>query len=159
MSQGVECYSCLPKTAWPPTFLTEAKSLAGERIIEALLTPGKLARESAVGALSEEIGKKLVEKFGEEKVTDFVLKDAFYYIQKEAVRGLIMNQDKRLDGRGLDQIRPIYSEVGLLPRAHGSALFQRGETQAIVLCTLGTGEDAQEFESRIVAMSFCEPRS
>src|SRR6266850_1794571 len=125
----------------------EAKSLAGDRIVNALLIPGKLARESAVAALTDEIGKKLVEKFGEEKVTEFVLKDAFYYIQKESVRNLIMNHDKRLDGRGFDDVRPIHCEVGLLPRAHGSALFQRGETQALTLCTLGTGEDAQEFDS------------
>jgi polyribonucleotide nucleotidyltransferase len=83
----------------PEEILKEAKALAGDRIVTALLTPGKLARESAVSAITEEIGKKLVEKFGEEKVTEFVLKDAFYYIQKESVRGLIMNQGKRLDGR------------------------------------------------------------
>src|SRR5258708_8487979 len=58
-----------------------------------------------------------------------------------------MKQDKRLDGRGLDEVRAIHSEVSILPRAHGSALFQRGETQAVTLCTLGTGEDAQEFDS------------
>src|ERR1051325_7705846 len=131
----------------PEEILNEAKGLAGDRIVDALLTPGKLARESAVSALTEEIGKKLVEKFGEEKVTEFVLKDAFYYIQKEAVRNLVRNHDKRLDGRGFDDVRPIHSEVGLLPRAHGSAIFQRGETQALTLCTLGTGEDAQEFDS------------
>jgi polyribonucleotide nucleotidyltransferase len=131
----------------PDEILSEAKALAGERIVSALLTPGKLARETAVNALTEEIGKKLVEKFGEEKVTEFVLNDAFYYIQKEAVRGLIMNESKRLDGRGLDDIRPIHSEVGILPRAHGSSLFSRGETQALALATLGTGEDAQEFDS------------
>ncbi len=131
----------------PEEILSEAKSLAGDRIVSALLTPGKLARESAVSALTDEIAKKLVEKFGEEKVTEFVLKDAFYYIQKEAVRDLVMNHDKRLDGRGFDDVRPIHSEVGLLPRAHGSAIFQRGETQALTLCTLGTGEDAQEFDS------------
>jgi polyribonucleotide nucleotidyltransferase len=131
----------------PDEILNEAKSLAGDRIVNALLTPGKLARESAVSALTDEIGKKLVEKFGEEKVSEFVLKDAFYYIQKEAVRNLVMNHDKRLDGRGFDDVRPIHSEVGLLPRAHGSAIFQRGETQALTLCTLGTGEDAQEFDS------------
>jgi polyribonucleotide nucleotidyltransferase len=131
----------------PPEILQEAKSLAGDRIVTALLTPKKLEREAAVTALTEEIAKKLVEKFGEDKVTEFVLKDAFYYIQKEAVRGLIMNHDKRLDGRDFETVRPIYAEVGLLPRAHGSALFQRGETQALTLCTLGTGEDAQEFDS------------
>ncbi len=134
-------------TIVPPEILNEAKGLAGDRIIEALLTPKKLARESAVSALTDEIAQRLVEKFGEEKVTEFVLKDAFYYIQKEAVRNLIMNFNKRLDGRGFEEVRPIYSEVGLIPRAHGSALFQRGETQAVSLCTLGTGEDAQEFDS------------
>jgi polyribonucleotide nucleotidyltransferase len=131
----------------PDEILAEAKSLAGDRIVAALLTPGKLAREAAVAAIAEEVGKKLVEKFGEERVTDFALKDAFYYIQKESVRALIMNQGKRLDGRDFDTVRPIVSEVGLLPRAHGSAMFQRGETQAVALCTLGTGEDAQEFDS------------
>jgi polyribonucleotide nucleotidyltransferase len=131
----------------PDEILQEAKSLAGDRIVAALLTPGKLARESAVTALTEEISAKLIEKFSAQKVTEFVLKDAFYYIQKEAVRGLIMNQDKRLDGRDFQTVRPIHSEVGILPRAHGSALFQRGETQALTLCTLGTGEDAQEFDS------------
>src|SRR5438093_5325298 len=131
----------------PDEILSEAKSLAGDRIINALLTHGKLAREGAVSAITDEIGKKLVEKFGEEKVTEFVLKDAFYYIQKESVRGLIMQQGKRLDGRSLAEARPIHSQAGILPRSHGSALFQRGETQAVTLCTLGTGEDAQEFDS------------
>ena len=130
-----------------PEILNEAKSMAGDRIITALLTPKKLAREAAVTALTDEIGQRLIEKFGAEKVTEFVLKDAFYYIQKEAVRDLIMNYNKRLDGRSFEEVRPIHSEVGILPRAHGSALFQRGETQAVTLCTLGTGEDAQEFDS------------
>jgi len=131
----------------PEDILKEAKSLAGERMVPALLTPGKLARESAVKAITEEVGKKLVEKFGAEKVTEFVLKDAFYYIQKEAVRGLIMNQGKRLDGRDFNTVRPLSSEVGLLPRVHGSALFSRGETQAMVIATLGTTEESQEFDS------------
>ena len=131
----------------PEEILKEAKALAGDRIVSALLTSGKLDREGAVAAITEEIGKKLVAKFGAEKVTEFVLKDAFYYIQKESVRGLIMNHGKRLDGRDFETVRPIVCEVGMLPRAHGSALFQRGETQAVTLCTLGTGEDAQEFDS------------
>ena len=131
----------------PDEILNEAKYLAGDRIVAALLTHGKLAREGAVAAVTDEIAKKLVEKFGAEKVTEFVLKDAFYYIQKESVRALIMKQGKRLDGRGLEDVRGIHSEVGILPRAHGSALFSRGETQAVTLATLGTGEDAQEFDS------------
>ncbi len=131
----------------PDEILQEAKKLAGDRMVPALLTPGKLAREDACRAIQDEVGAKLAEKFGAEKVTDFVIKDAFYYIQKEAVRGLILKDGKRLDGRGLDVVRPISSEVGLLPRAHGSALFSRGETQALTLVTLGTGEDVQEFDA------------
>ena len=131
----------------PDEILQEAKKLAGDRMVPALLTPGKLAREDACRAIQDEVGAKLAEKFGAEKVTDFVIKDAFYYIQKEAVRGLILKDGKRLDGRGLDVVRPISCEVGLLPRAHGSALFSRGETQALTLVTLGTGEDVQEFDA------------
>jgi polyribonucleotide nucleotidyltransferase len=131
----------------PEEILQAAKQLAGDRIVPALLTPGKLAREAAVNAIFEEVGAKLVEQFGAEKVTPFVLKDTQYYIQKEAVRALILDQGKRLDGRGFTDVRPISCEVGILPRAHGSALFTRGETQAVTLATLGTSEDAQEFDS------------
>jgi polyribonucleotide nucleotidyltransferase len=131
----------------PDDILTEARQLAGGRIVPALLTHKKLEREAAVKAVTDEVGAKLVEKFGAEKVTENVLREAFYYIQKEAVRGLIINENKRLDGRGFEEIRPITCEVGLLPRAHGSALFCRGETQAVTLVTLGTTEDAQEFDS------------
>src|SRR5882724_7583408 len=131
----------------PDEILAEAKNLAGDRFVPALLTHGKLAREAAVKAIQDEVGKKLVEKFGAEKVTEFVIKDAFYYIQKEAVRKLILESGKRLDGRTFDVVRPIASEVGILPRAHGSAIFSRGETQAVTLATLGTGDDTQEFDS------------
>ena len=131
----------------PEEILNEAKALAGDRMVPALLIAAKLARESAVKAVADEVGAKLVEKFGAEKVTEFVLKDAFYYIQKEAVRGLILNHGKRLDGRGFDVVRPIHSEVGILPRTHGSALFTRGETQALAMTTLGTSEEAQEFDA------------
>ena len=131
----------------PDEILQEAKKLAGDRFVPALLTPGKLARETACKAIQDEVGARLIEKFGAEKVNDFVINDAFYYIQKEAVRGLILNHGKRLDGRAFDVVRPITSEVGILPRAHGSALFCRGETQAVTLATLGTGDDTQEFDS------------
>jgi len=131
----------------PDEILQEAKVLAGDRFVPALLTPGKLHREAACNAIKEEVGAKLVEKFGGEKVTPFVINDAFYYIQKEAVRSLILKEGKRLDGRGFDSIRTISSSVGVLPRAHGSAIFARGETQAVTLATLGTGDDVQEFDS------------
>ncbi|PYJ85037.1 MAG: polyribonucleotide nucleotidyltransferase [Verrucomicrobia bacterium] len=133
--------------AVPDEILKEAKTLAGDRMVPALLTPGKLAREAAVKTVTDEVSAKLMEKFGAEKVTEFVLKDAFYYLQKEAVRSLILDGQKRMDGRGFEDVRALSCEVGVLPRAHGSALFSRGETQALVLATLGTSEDAQEFDS------------
>jgi polyribonucleotide nucleotidyltransferase len=131
----------------PEEILNEAKSLAGDRIIAALLTPQKLAREAAVNAVFADVGAKLVEKFGAEKVTEFVLKDAQYYIQKESVRSLILDHGKRLDGRPFDALRTLQSEVGILPRAHGSSVFARGETQAVCLATLGTSDDIQSFDS------------
>src|SRR5438309_7893553 len=131
----------------PDEILKEAKTLAGDRMVPAFLTPGQLAREAAVKTVTDEVSAKLMEKFGAEKVTEFVLKDAFYYLQKEAVRSLILDGQKRMDGRGFEDVRALSCEVGVLPRAHGSALFSRGETQALVLATLGTPEDAQEFDS------------
>ena len=131
----------------PDEILADAKALAGDRFVPALLLPGKLNREAACNAIKNEVGEKLVAKYGAEKVTPFVINDAFYYIQKEAVRKLILESGKRLDGRNFEQVRPISSEVGILPRAHGSALFARGETQAVSLVTLGTGDDTQEFDS------------
>ena len=134
-------------TVVPEEILAEAKSLAGDRIIPALLTHQKLAREAAVKAVFDDVGVKLVAKFGAEKVTDFVLKDLQYYIQKEAVRSLILDHGKRLDGRAFDVVRPLTSAVSVLPRSHGSAMFSRGETQALCLATLGTSDDIQDFDS------------
>lgn len=131
----------------PDEILQEAKNLAADRIVPALLTSGKLAREAAVNAVKDDIAQKLIEKFSAEKVTETVLKDAFYYIQRESVRKLILDDGKRLDGRGFEDVRPISSEAGMLPRAHGSALFSRGETQVVALATLGTTEESQEFDS------------
>ncbi len=130
----------------PEEILKEAKSLAGtrwSRVADARQT----RREGAVKAVTDEVGKKLVEKFGAEKVTDFVLKDAFYYIQKEAVRGLFIEGRQAPRWSRLDAVRPISGEVGILPRAHGSALFHAVKPRPSRLVTLGTGEDVQEFDS------------
>ena len=131
----------------PDEVFAEAQKLAGDKMVPALLHTSKMQREVAVTGLFEEISTKLKEKFGEETVTDPIVKEAFYHIQKKAVRKLILEEGKRLDGRGLEDIRKISGEVGILPRAHGSAIFARGETQAVTLATLGTSEEAQEFDS------------
>ena len=68
-------------------------------------------------------------------------------LEKEIVRSRILKSKKRIDGRGLSDVRPIKCQVGILPRVHGSALFTRGETQAIVTTTLGTSDDEQRIES------------
>jgi polyribonucleotide nucleotidyltransferase len=127
--------------------VAEAKAIAGARIVPALLTTGKLEREAAVGEVADAVGKGLVEKFGAERVSEAMVKELFYQIQKESVRRLMIEENKRLDGRGFDQLREISCDVGLLPRAHGSALFQRGETQVMALATLGTTEESQEFDA------------
>src|SRR6202030_4016644 len=67
----------------------------------------------------------------------------FKTLEKDVVRGAILKTGMRIDGRDTKTVRPIISEVGILPRAHGSALFTRGETQALVVTTLGTGQDEQ----------------
>jgi polyribonucleotide nucleotidyltransferase len=131
----------------PDDVFAEAEKLAGDRIVSALLQTKKTDREIAVSGLFDEMSKELVEKFGEETVTEPVIKEAFYHIQKKAVRSLLLDKGKRMDGRSLEQVRPISCEVGILPRAHGSAIFARGETQAVTLVTLGTSEEAQEFDS------------
>jgi len=131
----------------PDDILKAARGAIGSGILTALLTPGKLAREAACKTIETQMGAKLVEKFGAEKVTEFVIKDAFYYIQKEAIRALILDDGKRLDGRAPDDLRAIGGETSVLPRSHGSAIFSRGETQALALVTLGTTEDVQEFDA------------
>ncbi len=131
----------------PEDVLADANELAGDRALAALQTPGKLEREAAWDALKAEISATLIEKHGEEKVSDGVLKEAFYHIQKAAVRSLILDNGKRLDGREFDALRAISGKVGLLPRTHGSSLFTRGETQALASATLGTQDDGQSFDS------------
>ncbi len=74
---------------------------------------------------------------------------AFSSLKKDVVRGMISKDKKRLDGRGPEQIRPITCEVGILPRTHGSALFTRGETQALAVATLGTGQDEQRIDALV----------
>jgi polyribonucleotide nucleotidyltransferase len=131
----------------PPAIFKKADALAGGNIVEALLTEAKLEREHKVGAIKDDVAAKLREEFGEDKVSDAVVDQAFYHIQKTALRGLILEDGKRLDGRSFGDLRKIQCEVGVLPRTHGSALFTRGETQALVTTTLGTTDDAQRFDS------------
>lgn len=122
-----------------------AYSVAGDRIEAALYTSGKVLRGKAVDALRKEVEGAIKEKFPE--ATNFEISQAFDYLQKKAFRISILDRGVRCDGRTLEQLRPLNSETGLLPRSHGSALFTRGETQALALATLATADEAQELDA------------
>jgi polyribonucleotide nucleotidyltransferase len=124
--------------------LEVAYQVAGDRIEAALYTPGKVARGKAVDALRKEVESAILAKYAD--ATPFEISQAFDYLQKKAFRISILDRQTRCDGRGLRDIRPLTAEVGLLPRSHGSALFARGETQALALATLASGEEAQAID-------------
>ena len=124
--------------------LEVAYAVAGDRIEGALYTPSKVARQKGVEALKNEVSAAILEKFP--TATKFEVSQAFDYLQKKAFRVSILDKQSRCDGRGLDDLRALSAEVGLLPRAHGSALFQRGETQAVALATLAPADEAQDLD-------------
>lgn len=121
-----------------------------EKLKAAVLTTGKKAREEAVDGLEEELYNAFVaENFGTEEDVevpeDVVAEFKSYYhdLMKKLVRDAILYHKHRVDGRKTTEIRPLYAEVDCLPIPHGSAMFTRGETQAVVITTLGTKEDEQ----------------
>ena len=118
-----------------------AYQVAGDRIEAAIYTSGKIARSKAVDALRSEVQTAILANYAD--ATPFEISQAFDYLQKKAFRVSILDRQKRCDGRGFFDIRPLSAEVGLLPRSHGSALFARGETQAVALATLASAEEAQ----------------
>ncbi len=125
--------------------LEVAYEVAGSRIEGALYKPGKVERQIAVGALRDEVETAIKAKFPE--AGNFEISQAFDYMQKKAFRISILDKQSRCDGRGIDQLRVLTGEVGLIPRSHGSALFSRGETQAVALATLAPLDEAQEMDT------------
>ena len=104
----------------------------------------KLARQDAVGAARQKAAAALIAtEENEDGMDPLVFKSAFKEAEAAVVRGDILKTGKRIDGRALDDVRPILAEAGVLPRTHGSALFTRGETQALCVATLGTSDDEQ----------------
>ena len=122
-----------------------AYSVAGDRIESALYTSGKVNRSKAVGALREEVEKAVLAKFP--SASKFEISQAFDYLQKKAFRVSILDRKQRCDGRGLHEIRALSGEAGVLPRTHGSAIFARGETQALGIATLAPADEAQMIDS------------
>jgi len=135
-----------PDWGWqPPVVSEELKKAIEEKfadsISEAYGIHDKQARYEKLGKLRDEAVAEFAAEEGEPTADQ--VKDIFSALEKQIVRQKIISGEKRIDGRDLDEVRPISIRVGLLPRTHGSALFTRGETQALVVTTLGTGRDAQ----------------
>jgi polyribonucleotide nucleotidyltransferase len=127
-----------------PAFRERVESLAGDRLRAALKVADKSERNAAIKAVKAEVIEQLTPEFETaDKDAGEVLKD----IEKRAMREMILSEGVRSDGRDTDTVRPITIEVGLLPRTHGSALFTRGQTQALGTATLGTQGDTQSYDS------------
>ncbi len=139
-----------PKTVVPlfpadESLVSQVEARVGSEIENALATPHTKAElNNAIDALKA----KMIEEFATEDATLApAVAEAFEVSYKHVVRNRILNQGIRPDGRTTEEIRPIWCEVGYSPRAHGSAIFTRGETQALTLATLGTPREAQEMDS------------
>ena len=129
----------------PDEVLSLCREITGDRMEEAIFAPSKQERQEAVNVVKDEATAACEEKFGEEFDPDHV-KMAFEVIQEEVYRNNILNKGKRADGRAPADLREVTCETGVLPRVHGSAVFSRGETQSLVMTTLGTSRDVQEMD-------------
>ncbi|WP_346907185.1 polyribonucleotide nucleotidyltransferase [uncultured Roseibium sp.] len=121
----------------------QIKGMAAEELKAAYAITAKTERKNAVDAVKAKVVEALITNGGEDAPEATVLGGEFKKLEAEIVRGAILDTGSRIDGRDLSTVRAISSEVGILSRAHGSALFTRGETQALAVATLGTGEDEQ----------------
>ena len=119
----------------------KASAEAGLRAAYAIT--GKTERHDAIEAVKAKVAAELAPEGAENAPSPTLLGDMFKKLEKAIVRNDILDKGTRIDGRDLKTVRPIVAEVGILPRTHGSALFTRGETQALVVATLGTGDDEQ----------------
>ncbi len=128
-------------------FFEEIKTNFEAKMREAVCVVDKTQRDDNVTKLNEEVLAYCQEKYGEEfDEKEMKLADVLYKLEKTVVRHMALEEHKRVDGRELDEIRPLAAEVDILPRTHGSALFSRGLTQVLSICTLGTKQDEQELD-------------
>jgi polyribonucleotide nucleotidyltransferase len=125
------------------SLIERMRGLVGEELRNAYAIAGKEERRDRVAAAKARAVADVCPPEATEGPDEILVGGVFKDLEKEIVRGNIIDTGRRIDGRGLSDVRPIVCEVGVLPRTHGSALFTRGETQALVVTTLGTGEDEQ----------------
>jgi polyribonucleotide nucleotidyltransferase len=124
----------------PQDIYDAVKEYAYEKMRVVVLAEDKQVRDNNISELTEDIKQHFAEEYPEKEK---VLAEAVYKLEKKVVREYILKEGKRVDGRGLDQIRPLSAQVGLLPRTHGSGLFQRGQTQVLTNVTLGAMGEVQ----------------
>ena len=131
-----------------PEVYAEVKANFKERMYVEIQHPDKRDVDSAVSKLTEDITNYYIEKVGEEAASELktAIADSVHDLEKECVREMILNEHKRVDGRAIDEIRPLSCEVGVLPRVHGSAIFTRGQTQVMSIATLGMKSEEQELD-------------
>ncbi|WP_024869110.1 polyribonucleotide nucleotidyltransferase [Pseudoxanthomonas suwonensis] len=119
------------------------KEAVGNRLAEAFQIRDKLQRRDAIAAIKKDVTEQLAGRVAEEGWNPAELSKEFGELEYRTMRDSVLETKVRIDGRALDTVRPITVKTGVLPRTHGSALFTRGETQAIVVTTLGTARDGQ----------------
>ena len=132
----------------------EMEAAFGAKIVAALTTEGKMNRHAALRQVKSELQATLEERLGEtyaERAREMAA--LWDELERKVTRDYMLRENRRIDGRRFDEVRPIWCEVGTLPRAHGSAIFTRGETQVLAVATLGSAEDEQRIES-LAGMSF-----
>ena len=127
----------------PEEIFEAVKEFGWDKMREAVLAVDKSIRDANVAALQEEVAAMLEEK--EEGLSKWA-PDAIYKLEKKVVRDYLFREHVRVDGRALDEIRPLSCAVGVLPRVHGSSFFQRGQTQVMNICTLAPLDEAQKLE-------------
>ncbi len=118
------------------------------RMEEAVFTDKKQERDLKMRELTEDVMTNLLPKLAQSEEADYeqLINDAIYKFEKETVRKMILRDNKRPDGRGMDEIRQLQSEIDILPRTHGSALFKRGQTQVLTITTLGSMGEVQKLD-------------
>src|SRR5215475_5789021 len=136
----------VPLAELDPAIVRQVEQLALSKLQQAIEIPEKLERYKQIGEIKGDVVGQMLEEFPQKEKD---IKGAFDELKRKCFRGLIIQRERRIDGRGLKDIRPITCEVEVLPRTHGSALFTRGETQALVVTTLGTASDEQKIDALI----------
>jgi polyribonucleotide nucleotidyltransferase len=141
-----------PKWTWAAPAATAGvvdalRGAIGERLTQAFAVRDKLERKDAISALKKDVMASLAEKSEANGWKGAELSKEFGELEYQTMRDAVLATKIRIDGRALDTVRPISSRVGILPRVHGSSLFTRGETQAIVAVTLGTARDGQVIDA------------